>query len=143
MRTLDDLQQMCDAPSDAYSAGAWCEAANDLLVHALESERRFIEVCGEGMAADAEVARLQTIHDADCTIHYCQPPWRCSCGRAQAERAVAEAATLRQALSWYADTANWTQPTSWGGRIFDDEGAAVADCGERARAALAAGEASR
>jgi hypothetical protein len=98
VRPLDELRQMCSAPSDAYSAGQWCEAANDLLVHADEAERSFIEVCGEGMAVDAELARLQTIHDADCTIHYCQPPWRCSCGRAQAERAVAEAATLRQAL---------------------------------------------
>ena len=28
---LAELEQMCCAPSDAYSAGAWCEAANELV----------------------------------------------------------------------------------------------------------------
>ena len=30
--------QMCDAPSDAFSAGLWCEAAN-VLAAALEAEQ--------------------------------------------------------------------------------------------------------
>lgn len=50
----------------------------------------------------------------------------------EAERA------LREALKFYADENNWTQPTSWGGRILDDESEAIADQGSRARAALAA-----
>ena len=30
---LDAIRQMCSAPSSAYSAGEWCEAANVLLLH--------------------------------------------------------------------------------------------------------------
>lgn len=47
-----------------------------------------------------------------------------------------EADQLRSALTFYADMNNWTQPTSWGGRVFDDEGDACRDCGDGARAAL-------
>lgn len=50
---------------------------------------------------------------------------------------VPEEETLREALAFYANEDNWTQFTSWGGRIFDDESDAVNDCGARARAALA------
>ena len=28
--TIDDARQMVHAPSDAFSAGQWCEAANEL-----------------------------------------------------------------------------------------------------------------
>ena len=37
---LAELEQMCNAPYDAYSAGAWCEAANELV--AICHERRAI-----------------------------------------------------------------------------------------------------
>lgn len=30
-KTVEELQQMLSAPSDAYSAGEWCFAANDLM----------------------------------------------------------------------------------------------------------------
>lgn len=29
--TVDDVRQMADAPSDAYSAGAWCQAVGVCL----------------------------------------------------------------------------------------------------------------
>lgn len=51
------------------------------------------------------------------------------------QKAEARAAELERALTFYADKKNWTQPTSWGGRIFDEDGAAI-DCGKTAREAL-------
>jgi len=44
--SLDELRQMCDAPSDAFSAGAWCEAANKLLA-----------ICDDRRAARRETRR--------------------------------------------------------------------------------------
>ena len=49
-----------------------------------------------------------------------------------------ENTTLRGALTFYADETNWTQLTSWGGRIADDEAPAQLDYGKTARSALAA-----
>ena len=43
-----------------------------------------------------------------------------------------------EALRFYADGDNWTQPTSFGTRIWDDDGEAQQDGGKIARAALAA-----
>ena len=45
-------------------------------------------------------------------------------------------AEAEQALAFYADDRNWTQPTSWGGRIHDDESRAIRDGGRQARAVL-------
>ena len=42
-----------------------------------------------------------------------------------------------EALRFYADEETWTQPTSWGGRIVDDEGPWLGDTGAIARLALA------
>lgn len=42
----------------------------------------------------------------------------------------------RSALEFYADEKTWTQPTSWGGRIIDDEGPWLSDTGKRARDVL-------
>lgn len=44
--------------------------------------------------------------------------------------------SAREALAFYADEKTWTQPTSWGGRIIDDEGPWLSDTGRRAREAL-------
>ena len=52
-------------------------------------------------------------------------------------RALAEQRDkLAEALKFYANERNWTQPAPWGGQIFDDEAPAV-DCGRHARAAMA------
>ena len=55
---------------------------------------------------------------------------------ARAEAAEARLADAHEALRFYANENNWTQMTSWGGRIHDDESAAIADGGSIARAAL-------
>ncbi len=55
-------------------------------------------------------------------------------------RAKEERDELREALEFYADERTYTQPTSWGGRIMDDEGPWSKDCGARARSALATPE---
>lgn len=68
MRTLADLQQMCGGPSDGWTQGEWCWAANDAvkmataLTTALETiSTRFDELLNaqwvEGYSA-AEVERL-------------------------------------------------------------------------------------
>lgn len=43
---------------------------------------------------------------------------------------------FQEALEFYADQTNWTQMTSWGGRIHDEESPAIEDYGRKARAAL-------
>ena len=42
MTDFSRYEQMCGAPSDAYSAGEWCEAANGLLARLREVEERLI-----------------------------------------------------------------------------------------------------
>jgi hypothetical protein len=56
----------------------------------------------------------------------------------EAGRLVARLEAAEQALAFYANENNWTQVTSWGGRIHDDESNAITDGGKIARAALAA-----
>ena len=46
-------------------------------------------------------------------------------------------AELGEALEFYGDEATYTQMTSWGGRIIDDEGPWINDVGTKARIALA------
>jgi hypothetical protein len=60
----------------------------------------------------------------------------CSCGGV--DGLLKQLREAREALAFYADADNWTQPTSWGGRIFDDEAPAI-DSGKRARVALREG----
>jgi hypothetical protein len=49
---------------------------------------------------------------------------------------VEQLEALRAALEFYADEKTWTQPTSWDGRIVDDEGPWLSDTGQRAREVL-------
>lgn len=61
---------MCDAPSDAFSAGAWCESANVLVAALAETERERDELAAwkrdwedmaiwkRATAAEARVAEL-------------------------------------------------------------------------------------
>jgi len=56
--------------------------------------------------------------------------------RARLLRAEGEREELRKALEFYADEKTWTQMTSWGGRIIDNEGPWLTDCGRRAVEAL-------
>jgi hypothetical protein len=45
-RQLAELGQMCDAPTDVYSRGAWADAANDALELAHTFAAAFDGLCG-------------------------------------------------------------------------------------------------
>ena len=81
---------------------------------------------------EAERERDAVGENADSTLEL----WKTESDRAEA--AEAREAALREALEFYADEKTYTQMTSWGGRIIDDEGPWLDDTGKRARVALAA-----
>jgi hypothetical protein len=54
------------------------------------------------------------------------------------DRLLEQFEVLAEALSFYADERTYTQPTSWGGRIIDQDGPWLSDTGRLAREALVA-----
>jgi hypothetical protein len=57
--SLDDLDQMIDAPGDGFPAADWCKAAGDAVGWARHYELSWFRACWEGMALEGRRDELE------------------------------------------------------------------------------------
>lgn len=107
-------------------AASAAEASRDRALDERDAARRLREATARRLWGKVDKARRERDQARALARRY----------ERERQDLMASEERLTAALRFYADEDNWTQPTSWGGRVFDGEGRACGDAGERARRAL-------
>jgi hypothetical protein len=133
------FEEWCDDATDDKAQGFMVSFADALLAELEQAERGWSEDDKEWREKleQSERERDEALNERDGTAFIRD---LAEAKNRKLEARLAKVPALVEALRWYGDRHNWTQPTSYETRIHDPESKVVHDYGTKARDALAVWE---